>query len=156
MKRITLSSDFSIKNLMTNRAIDKNCGRFSIAKHEMPANSSRHSHFDLFLESEGTLMTWELTSLLTTQNNQVVRRLANHRLVYLDFQGPLSDDRGTVKLVDTGSLEWVTLESERLISRINGQTTDGILTLTSEGSSINDVWNLTFEPVVLTPQSSLD
>ena len=101
-------------------------------------------------------MTWELTSLLTSQNNQVVRRLANHRLVYLDFQGPLSDDRGTVKLVDTGSLEWVTLESERLIGRINGQTTDGKLTLTSEGSSINDVWNLTFEPVVLTPQSSLD
>ena len=156
MKRITLSSDFSIKNLMTNRATDKNCCRFSIAKHEMPANSSRHSHFDLFLESEGTLMTWELTSLLTTQNNQVVRRLANHRLVYLDFQGPLSDDRGTVKLVDTGSLEWVTLESERLISRINGQTTDGILTLTSEDSSTDDVWNLTFEPVVLTPQSSLD
>ena len=156
MKRITLSSDFSIKNLMTNRATDKNCCRFSIAKHEMPANSSRHSHFDLFLESEGTLMTWELTSLLTSQNNQVVRRLANHRLVYLDFQGPLSDDRGTVKLVDTGSLEWVTLESERLIGRINGQTTDGKLTLTSEGSSINDVWNLTFEPVVLTPQSSLD
>lgn len=156
MKHITLSSDFSIKNLMTSGATDKNCCRFSIAKHEMPANSSRHSHFDLFLESQGTLMTWELSSLLTSQNKQVVRRLANHRLLYLDFQGPLSNDRGTVKLIDSGSLEWVTLESERLIARINGQALAGLLTLTSDTSSTDDVWNLTFEPVVLSPQSSRD
>jgi hypothetical protein len=141
---------------MTSRATDKNCCRFSIAKHEMPANSSRHSHFDLFLESQGTLLTWELSSLPTTPKKQLVRRLANHRLVYLDFQGPLSDDRGTVKLVDSGSLKWMTLESERLIAHIKGQTADGILTLTSGASSTDDVWNLTFEPVVLTPQSSRD
>ncbi len=102
------------------------------------------------------LMTWELSSLLTSQNKQVVRRLANHRMLYLDFQGPLSNDRGTVKLIDSGSLEWMTLESERLIARLEGQTIAGRLTLVSETSLIDDVWHLTFEPVVASPQSLQD
>jgi DNA polymerase Ligase (LigD) len=161
MKGVRLSSDFSTKNLMTSRLTDKSECRFSIVKHEMPANSSRPSHFDLFLEHAGKLLTWELPMSMSLSksgavNHQLARRLPDHRLIYLDFEGPVSGDRGSVALVAAGRLQWLEMESDGLIARTYSDLWTGILTLRPIVQSDSDQWRLDFEPDESRQQSLLD
>lgn len=81
--------------------------RFVLLRHELPENAVRASHWDLMLESDGRLLTWELSTLpiatvTTTFQSLGIRRLADHRLLYLDFEGHISGDRGYVRREDAG------------------------------------------------------
>lgn len=65
-------------------------------------------HWDLMLEHEGVLWTWQLladptASAMPDDTIQAVR-IADHRLHYLDYEGPISRDRGRVHRVDSGKL----------------------------------------------------
>ncbi len=85
--------------------------RFAILRHELPQNASRPSHWDLMLEHRGVLITWELPTLAfdklpATFEQLQIRRLADHRIAYLTYEGPVSNDRGTVTQVDCGTY-WV-------------------------------------------------
>ena len=83
-------------------------GRYAVLNHqvnrEISASSGRQDHFDLLLEFEGVLVTWELSVWLPTET-QSIHRLPDHRLVYLDYQGPISNNRGSVTRVDQGQFE---------------------------------------------------
>ena len=81
--------------------------RFVILRHETPTAGSRPSHWDLMLEHGGALLTWELPTLafpsLPGSFEQLnVQRLADHRLHYLEYEGPLSNNRGSVQRIDAG------------------------------------------------------
>ena len=81
--------------------------RFVLLRHEMPSNAARGSHWDLMLENQGVLLTWELPKLppgpLPASFEQLgIRRLPDHRIDYLEYEGPVSDGRGTVQRVDNG------------------------------------------------------
>ncbi|MFN9876929.1 MAG: hypothetical protein ACK557_00505 [Planctomycetota bacterium] len=82
--------------------------RFAVLHHRLPPAAERSDHFDLLLEWRGALLTWELPirPLLIDQTT-AARRLPDHRLVYLDYSGPLTENRGHVQLVDTGFLTWI-------------------------------------------------
>ena len=60
--------------------------RFALLVHDRPV-----LHWDLLLE----------------QGDISVEPISNHRLVYLDYEGPLTGDRGTVSQWDAGTFEWV-------------------------------------------------
>ncbi len=81
--------------------------RFVLLRHEMPASALRSAHWDLMLENKGILLTWEFPELPLTRlpadfAGLGVRRLANHRLLYLDYEGEISGDRGSVRREDAG------------------------------------------------------
>ena len=76
--------------------------RFVILRHDMPPHTNRPGHWDLMLETGGALATWALEELPESGYTRAAVRLADHRLDYLDFEGPVSGDRGTVTRWDAG------------------------------------------------------
>ncbi len=76
--------------------------RFAILEHDHP-----FLHWDFMLEVEDSLRTWRLLQepLLNDAEKQircVAEPLADHRIAYLDYEGPVSRDRGTVRCWDAG------------------------------------------------------
>ncbi|HWA97177.1 MAG TPA: DNA polymerase ligase N-terminal domain-containing protein [Pirellulales bacterium] len=78
-------------------------GRFVILRHEMPRGAGRGSHWDLMLEVDAVLRTWALEA--EPRPGSIVRgdALGDHRLAYLEIEGPISGNRGTVARIDRGS-----------------------------------------------------
>lgn len=76
--------------------------RYVLLQHVMPPNSGRESHYDLMLEDNGKLITWALPHLPRAGSQTTATKLADHRLAYLDYEGPVSGDRGEVRRVDAG------------------------------------------------------
>lgn len=67
---------------------------------------SRHGdHYDLFLEENGSLATWRL-SAPPESGEARAEKIADHRMVYLDYEGPISNDRGSVTIHSQGTYEW--------------------------------------------------
>jgi hypothetical protein len=79
--------------------------RYVILRHEMPPSSGRGTHFDLMLEAGGVLRTWSLPELPVPGQLIQAEALPDHRLAYLDYEGPVSDNRGSVRRVDEGEYE---------------------------------------------------
>src|SRR4051812_24125792 len=121
--------------------------RFVLLYHDCPPDYERASHWDFMLESGDVLRTWALERLpcswqfshertvaacsdcpsLATANNVAALQLADHRREYLEIEGTLSGDRGSVKRVAAGTYcsereapdEWrVLLTSDELAARI--------------------------------------
>jgi hypothetical protein len=106
--------------------------RFVLLYHDCPASYVRASHWDLMLEADGVLRTWALENLprgwgeawartaefnsecpaISEENVVSAERLDDHRIEYLQLEGPLGGDRGTVRRIDQGMYEIVREESE--------------------------------------------
>lgn len=89
--------------------------RFVFLRHEMPQNAVKGSHWDLMLEKQGVLLTWELpelppSPLPATFEQLGIRRLPDHRIEYLKYEGPVSNGRGAVRRVDFGVYQLTTRE----------------------------------------------
>jgi hypothetical protein len=66
-------------------------------------------HWDLMFEVGEVLQTWAIDRALVAGVDLPARRLADHRVHYLDYEGPVSGGRGVVRRVDRGrytTLEW--------------------------------------------------
>jgi len=73
--------------------------RFAILAHDWP-----EPHFDLLLEAGPVLRAWRLrgepgAAAVPAEPN------ADHRLLYLDYEGPVSGGRGTVTRWDAGTFD---------------------------------------------------
>ncbi|MGD9632805.1 MAG: hypothetical protein AB7G28_07440 [Pirellulales bacterium] len=90
--------------------------RFVLLLHDCPDGRPRATHCDLMLEVGAALETWALElvprawdkldidpRMLSTSNTVDAERLADHRLAYLEYEGPVSGDRGHVRRLDEGS-----------------------------------------------------
>ncbi|HEV2971076.1 MAG TPA: DNA polymerase ligase N-terminal domain-containing protein [Pirellulales bacterium] len=62
-------------------------------------------HWDLMLESGAALRTWALAAEPASDILIAAEQLPDHRLAYLDYEGPISGDRGTVIRWDAGHFE---------------------------------------------------
>jgi len=98
--------------------------QFVLLAHDYPA-----PHFDLMLEHANTLRTWRLTAIPQLNNEYSAESLGDHRLAYLDYEGPVSGNRGSVKRIDRGALEWITNSTDSAIVAIRGQLLIGRLEL---------------------------
>lgn len=89
--------------------------RFVLLLHECPDANPRETHCDLMLEVGAVLETWTLQTvpcdwcrldlappMIAASNAVEVERIADHRLAYLDYEGPISGGRGTVRRLDGG------------------------------------------------------
>lgn len=92
--------------------------RFVLLLHECPNGIPRSTHCDLMLETDESLETWALGQLpsdwhslstpkdsiqLASTNSVAAERIAEHRKAYLDYEGPVSGERGNVRKLDAGS-----------------------------------------------------
>lgn len=99
--------------------------RFVILEHDHPV-----LHWDLMLESDGVLQTWRLADMPAPGKPIEATALGDHRLLYLDYEGPVSGNRGTVRRWDAGTYHWdetgiLSLKGTRVRGRARLQPIDG-------------------------------
>jgi hypothetical protein len=98
--------------------------RFAILDHDYPA-----AHWDLFLESGDSLHSWRLLAPLQPGITVPAEPTGDHRLLYLDYEGPVPGDRGTVVGVDRGTFAPEGDDPELVSIRLAGQRFVGRITL---------------------------
>ena len=74
---------------------------------ELPSSASKPP-----TQNDKVLQTWSLDSPAVTGQKIVATQLPNHRRVYLNYEGPLTANRGTVRRELTGVLQWIRDEPE--------------------------------------------
>jgi len=74
--------------------------RFVILEHDHP-----FLHWDLLLETDSLLTSWRLLQQPRTGRSVDAERLPDHRPLYLDYEGPVGKDRGSVKRIAAGTFE---------------------------------------------------
>jgi hypothetical protein len=99
--------------------------RFAILRHEMPGPQRGGVHWDFMLEQDGVLRTWALAEEPAVGREIAAEALGNHRLAYLDYEGPVSDNRGSVSRWDFGQYECQTETADELIVRLQGTRLNG-------------------------------
>lgn len=74
--------------------------RFVVLFHTCPQGD----HFDLMIESGERLATWKISDPPESAAERPLpcRRIGDHRRMYLDYEGPISGDRGRVTQSDAG------------------------------------------------------
>ncbi|MGO9115919.1 MAG: DNA polymerase ligase N-terminal domain-containing protein [Thermoguttaceae bacterium] len=90
--------------------------RFALLIHDSP----RGLHYDFFLEEGDVLKTWALPQLPEAGFEIPCEALANHRPVYLDYEGPISGDRGMVTRWDRGTYSVELWTDDEIIVEIAG------------------------------------
>jgi hypothetical protein len=137
--------------------------RFVLLYHECPPSYERPSHWDFMLESGDALRTWALPQLpqawhkahattttlqevcppLLHENVVPADQLADHRLAYLDQEGPLSGERGHVQRIDAGTFTTQLESADRFDFTLVGNVLQGRVSL--HRASPNDAqWQLTW------------
>jgi hypothetical protein len=74
--------------------------RFVILEHDHP-----FLHWDFMLDNGQTLDTWRLLNYPQQGTDIPAEELPQHRQHYLDYEGPISNDRGTVTRIASGTFE---------------------------------------------------
>jgi hypothetical protein len=118
--------------------------RFVILQHEPPPNTDRKLHWDLMLEESETLRTWSLAAPPADGESTVARSLPDHRKAYLDYEGPVSRNRGSVARWDFGHFRWHEQNDTTLVCTLDGQRLRGRLVLSRRDASAES-WKATFE-----------
>src|ERR1700693_4261610 len=95
--------------------------RFVILTHDHPT-----LHWDLMLEQSDSLRTWRLPGSPDDKEPIAAEALPDHRLAYLDYEGPVSGGRGTVKQWDQGTYELVDSGENQVVIRFIGRKLKGI------------------------------
>ena len=114
--------------------------RFVILHHQLDDSE----HWDLMLEHADILLTWQLAREPVSRACLPIsaRRIGDHRKAYLDYEGPISGSRGTVRRVDAGVVEMELLSPGRCRFVLSGQRLKGRLELASRPGQ----WVLTALP----------
>lgn len=74
--------------------------RFVILEHDWPT-----PHWDLLFEAGPVLKAWRLLAEPTAGRTVPAEPNFDHRLLYLDYEGPVSNNRGTVHRHDSGTYD---------------------------------------------------
>ena len=98
--------------------------RFAVLEHDHPT-----LHWDLLLEHGDVLLTWRLSTPPTPGAAVDAEKAFDHRLVYLDYEGPVSGGRGSVTRWDGGTFDWDVHEADRVTVRLAGGRLRGVLRL---------------------------
>jgi hypothetical protein len=109
--------------------------RFVILEHDHP-----ELHWDLLLEHGMGCRTWRLAFSPDAAAEIPAEALPDHRLMYLDYEGPVRGGRGTVIQRDAGQFEWITATEDEIAVMLYGARCSGRLELIRT----NDGWRARF------------
>lgn len=93
--------------------------RFVILEHDWPT-----LHWDFLLEAGAVLRAWRLLAEPQSANAVPAEANFDHRLLYLDYEGPLSNNRGSVRRWDAGTFDWI-MDGERIVVELHGAKLTG-------------------------------
>ena len=116
--------------------------RFVLLRHDVPPDFGRASHFDLMLEYDSELLTWAIDEIPLADRMLEAVQLPIHRLKYLDYEGAVSDNRGTVQRVDGGTFRFVKRTCNSIEILIDGKTLHGSILL---ARTSGEIWRLAYE-----------
>jgi DNA polymerase Ligase (LigD) len=103
--------------------------RYVILEHDHP-----HRHWDLMLESGDVLRTWRLAGPPRPGAAVAAEASFDHRLVYLEYEGPISGGRGSVVRWDAGTFTVAGETADRLLLRLEGERLRGTAVLARAGT----------------------
>jgi hypothetical protein len=112
--------------------------RFVLLDHDHP-----FQHWDLMLEEAGVLWTWRLDCPPAPGGVSLAERTFDHRLLYLDYEGPVSGNRGRVVRHDGGDFTWLLRQEGHLRVSLAGVLLAGNLDLLREEGTR---WRVAFHP----------
>lgn len=105
-------------------------------------------HWDLLIEEAEALASWRLTRLPSPVDRAAIpaQRLADHRKLYLTYEGPIAQDRGEVTRVDAGACDILQRGEAEWVVRFAGARLAGPHRLTriesAGGASLSAAWLL--------------
>ncbi|HBL44424.1 DNA polymerase ligase N-terminal domain-containing protein [Gimesia sp.] len=118
--------------------------QYVILRHDFP-----EVHWDLMLEEAGVLKTWRLpeppaidAASDDTSLDLVAESLPDHRLVYLEYEGPVSGERGTVTRWDKGSFTLLEKKEGLYVALLTGEELAGRVTLRQRDQE--NQWDLNY------------
>ncbi|MCG8407380.1 MAG: hypothetical protein MI923_19450 [Phycisphaerales bacterium] len=102
-------------------------------------------HFDLMIDDGSLLATWKTRQAPETARDRELDclRIGNHRRIYLDYEGPISGDRGDVTQHDAGQCLVEVQTESRWDVTFEGKRLNGHFTLEKAHRS-NETWRLRF------------
>ncbi|WP_158265315.1 DNA polymerase ligase N-terminal domain-containing protein [Blastopirellula marina] len=103
--------------------------RFVLLHHRTPPHAAKPDHYDLMLEDGDVLKTFTLWQLPDLSGPVTALADFDHRLAYLDYEGPVSNDRGEVAQADAGTFAWIIREKGRIEVELSGRCFQGVLKL---------------------------
>lgn len=109
---------------------------FVVLRHELPPGGPRPSHWDLFWQDGSNLRAWALDEPPAPAVRCRALALPPHRLDYLDYEGPVSGGRGSVRRHDRGACELLVDTPQEVIVRLRGVRFCGTVSLRATG----DAW----------------
>lgn len=118
--------------------------QFVLLEHDYP-----EFHWDFMLERGDTLLTWRLDRVPDEAGEIMATSLPDHRAAYLDYEGPVSGNRGSVQRVDRGDFELLAPDDGSLSVRLNGtrlQGTARLRKISPEGSPDESAWRMIWQP----------
>jgi hypothetical protein len=89
--------------------------RFAILEHDWPAR-----HWDFLLEAGPVLRAWRIRAEPALGTESPAEPNVDHRLLYLDYEGPVSGNRGAVTRWDAGTFDWVAVTPDRIEVTLHG------------------------------------
>jgi len=100
-------------------------------------------HWDLMLETEGELATWQVPVEPARWGIEpiICRHIFKHRLIYLTYQGELTDNRGRVRIAEAGEFQTEEFRENYWRLSLNGDKIKGVLELRQLAG---DQWQLIF------------
>jgi len=110
--------------------------QFVILTHDSP-----DLHWDFMLEQETALRTWRLMQKPVPGREVDALEIPAHRKHYLDYEGPVSGDRGTVTRWEHGIYEMIEETPEQIKIELNGQRLQVLAILVPQNG---DRWRFQF------------
>ena len=117
--------------------------RYVVLRHDPPPDSSRSTHWDLMLESGEVLRTWALEDEPSPGSAIAAIALADHRKAYLEYEGPVSRNRGYVTRWDSGTYEPLEIADDRLLVDLSGTRLHGKTRLIRHATDVRH-WRVEF------------
>lgn len=118
--------------------------RYVILYHQQPSSKPDLTHWDLMLETEGMLRTWQIHQQPVANQQLQATPLPDHRIDYLQYEGPVSGDRGHVSQWDGGTFEGtVAADGEAFSVELQGRIFCGTLALQPHATQ-PEYWQVQF------------
>ena len=117
-----------------------NITRFVILEH---AHAGKN-HWDLMLEEAEKLTTWQVPCHPDDWFGKSIecQKIFDHRCIYLEYEGPLSNNRGCVKRVVAGKYRILKKNKNYWLLSLSSDMLKGTLKLTNVK---NDIWYLVYQ-----------
>lgn len=106
-------------------------------------------HFDWMFEAEEGLRTWATAErlMLDEADAATATELPPHRAAYLDYQGPVSGNRGSVRRVERGTFRVLLDVADRYELEVTGDRA-GRLILNRDHLADRSLWRIEFRPQI--------